>query len=81
MAEAGIPVRRRGSNTAAGKATRARRAEARAAARLGVEDLHAWLAVRRAEGWTLTRLAATVGHSTHWVRWRLSEPADGESAR
>lgn len=71
MDEAGIVVRPRGANTAEGKQARARTAEAAAASRVGADDLVIWLAQRRAAGWTLSRLAAAVGHSTHWVRWRL----------
>ena len=71
MSTAEIIVRSPGYNTAAGKRSRAHAAEAAAAARVGTDDLVAWLSERRASGWTLTRLAAAVGHSTHWVRWRL----------
>lgn len=49
-----------------------RRAEARAADRVGTEDLVGWLRERRAAGWSLTRLAAAVGHSRHWVHSRIA---------
>ena len=75
---AGITVRPTGVNTAAGKRSRARTAEVAAAARVGTVDVIAWMAERRAAGWTLTSLAAAVGHSTHWVRWRL--PSEEASA-
>lgn len=71
--EAGIVARPTGRNTLAGKQSRARAAEAAAAVRVGTSDVVAWMVERRAAGWTLTRLAAAVGHSTHWVRWRLPE--------
>ena len=69
--DADIAVRRPGRNTAAGKRARALSADQVAADRVGTRDLVAWLAERRAAGWSLTRLAAAVGHSTHWIRWRL----------
>lgn len=68
---AGVTLRATGHNTAAGKRSRALTAEAEAARRLGTDDLPAWLAERHAQGWPLTRLAAAVGHTTHWVRARL----------
>jgi len=73
LADAGVTVRPTGTNTASGKRARARAAEAAAAARLGTDDLIHWLSQRRDAGWTLTQLAAQVGHSTHWVRWRLPQ--------
>ncbi|MFI5934190.1 hypothetical protein [Actinoplanes sp. NPDC051494] len=69
--EAGIAVRLTGVNTVAGRRSRAVTAERIAAARLGTDDLHGWLCARRNAGWSLVRLAEAVGHSTHWVRWRL----------
>ena len=83
LTAAGITVRSTGHNTSAGKRSRAETADAVAAARVGTDDLHGWLADRYDQGWSLTRLATAVGHSTHWVRWRLSvhrrgtEPATG----
>jgi hypothetical protein len=74
MEAAGIPLRRPGQQPLAARRSRARAAEAAAAARVGTDDLPRWLAERHAEGWTLTRLAAAVGHTTHWVRWRLTRP-------
>lgn len=68
LCDAGLAVRRPGSNTAAGKASRALAAEVAAGIRVGTDDLPGWLAARRDAGWSLTRLAAAVGHSTHWVR-------------
>lgn len=76
---AGVEIRATGINTAAGRRSRAITAELAAARRLGTTDLHTWLHDRRTAGWPLTRLAA-VGHSTHWVRWRLEAMA-GSSAR
>jgi hypothetical protein len=73
MADAGIPPRRPGHQSAEAKRARARTAEAAAAVRVGTEDLHRWLADRRSGGWTLTRLADAVGHSAQWVRWRLDQ--------
>ena len=72
---AGVQVRPTGVNTAAGRRSRAIDAEQAAARRLRTDDLHTWLRDRRAAGWPLTRLAAAVGHSTHWVQWRLSPTA------
>lgn len=69
--DAGLAVRPPGSNTAAGKASRALAAEVAAGIRVGTDDLPGWLADHHDAGWSLTRLAAAVGHSTHWVRWRL----------
>lgn len=74
LVEAGVAVRPTGSNTTAGKRSRARAADERAADRLGVPDLHGWLRERYAEGWTLGQLSRAVGHSSHWVRWRLDAP-------
>jgi hypothetical protein len=71
LTAAGITVRSTGHNTSAGKRSRAETADAVAAARVGTDDLHGWLADRYDQGWSLTRLATAVGHSTHWVRWRL----------
>lgn len=71
MAAAGIMIRPPGANTSTGKRSRAGRAEIAAALRVGTGDLPDWLGQRRAAGWTLTQLAAAVGHSTYWVRWRL----------
>ena len=76
LAAAGVPVRSTGINTKEGKRSRARTAEARAADQLGVPDLHAWLRDRYAEGWTLVQLGRAVGHSSHWVSWRLDATRD-----
>ncbi|AGZ41087.1 MucR family transcriptional regulator [Actinoplanes friuliensis] len=70
---AGVAVRPTGVNTAEGRRSRALSADRAAAVRVGTDDLHAWLGRRRTEGWSLVRLAAAVGHSTHWVRWRLDK--------
>lgn len=56
---------------------RAARADEVAAARVGTDDLVAWLTERRLAGRTLTELASAVGHSTHWVRWRLERTGCG----
>lgn len=71
LARAGVTVRPPGVNTADGRRSRALAADQEAAQRLGVADLQAWLADRHREGWSLHQLAAVVGHSSHWVRWRL----------
>lgn len=73
LLDAGVQVRAQGANTAAGRRSRARAADARAGELLGVTDLPGWLRARRADGWTLTRLAEAVGHSPAWVRWRLDD--------
>lgn len=71
--DAGVSLRPPGVNTPAGRRSRALTADARAAEQLGIPDLHQWLQDHAAQGWSLSRLAATVGHSTHWVRWRLEQ--------
>lgn len=71
MAEAGLILRPTGTNTADGKRSRARSADGAAAARVGTDDLGRWLSEHRAAGSTLQELAVLVGHSSHWVRWRL----------
>lgn len=81
MMAAGISVRPPGHNTPGGKRSRARRADDRAAERVGTEDLHRWLSSRATAGWTLTELAEAVGHSTHWIRWRLDAADDDGPAR
>lgn len=73
----GITLRKRGVNTVAGRRSRAVAAETAAALLLGTDNLRTWLRDRRAEGWTLTRLGAAVGHSSHWVRWRLDDAGPG----
>lgn len=40
----------------------------------GGGDLAGWLRERHTAGWSLSRLGHAVGHSTHWVRWRLEAP-------
>lgn len=79
LTQAGVPVRPSGVNTDFGQRSRARTADARAAERLGVDDLAGWLLERRHEGWSLTRLGEAVGHSTHWVRWRLEARAAAQA--
>lgn len=71
MADADITIRPRGHQPAVARRSRARTAERAAAARIGTDDVVRWIADRHAQGWTLSRLAAAVGHTTHWVRWRL----------
>ncbi len=70
----GVVLRPRGVNTAVGHRSRAHTADTQAAARVGTDDLPAWITERHARGWSLTRLARELGHSTHWVRWRLESP-------
>lgn len=72
MDAAGIARRAPGDTSPAGRRSRAVRADAAAAARVGVEDLTGWLARQRAAGRTYTELARAVGHSPPWVRSRLS---------
>ncbi|MEV0131756.1 hypothetical protein AB0H83_25255 [Dactylosporangium sp. NPDC050688] len=77
---AGVQIRATGHNTTAGKRSRAASADEAAAQRVGTTDLRAWLRDRYTDDWTLTRLAAAVGHSTHWIRWRLaSESPDTQT--
>jgi hypothetical protein len=71
LTAAHIVVRRSGTNTATGKRSRAQRADAAAAAKVGTDDLLAWLTSRRENGATLAELAAAVEHSAPWVKWRL----------
>ena len=71
MNAAGITRRPSGSTSRAGRRSRAVRADAAAAARIGTDDLVAWLVDRRTAGQTLAELAQAVGHSTPWVRSRL----------
>lgn len=80
MTEAGITPRPPGINSAEGKRSRARTADALAAARVGTDDLEAWLRERHVAGWTLRSLAEAVGHSPHWVQWRLDRPAPTPAA-
>jgi len=80
LAAAEITVRPTGCNTPAGKRSRAQAADAAAAARVGTGDLHGWLTARYDQGWSLTRLAAAVGHSAHWVRWRLDAASQGSES-
>lgn len=71
MATAGVDVRRPGDTTPAGRRARALANEKTAAARVGTDDISAWLTERHAAGWSLSRLGREVGRSAHWVRWRL----------
>lgn len=79
LAAAGVTLRPRGQNTAAGKRARASATEAVAAARVGSADVRRWLSEHKEAGWSLSRLAAAVGHSTQWVRWRL-DTAPGQAS-
>lgn len=74
LRDSDIHIRNPGANTPAGKRSRAVAADAQAAALLGIEDLPAWLTERHEQGVSLTKLARTVGHSSHWVRWRINHP-------
>lgn len=69
-----ITIRPVGSNSALSKRSRAMTNDASAADRVGAGDIHAWLAQRHAEGWSLSRLAKAVGHSSPWVSQRLPSP-------
>lgn len=80
MRAAGIELRAPGENTSDGRRSRARAAELAAAHRVGTDDLAGWLQSRRERGWTLTALGVAVGHSSHWVKWRLLEATDVPAA-
>jgi len=67
----GTPRRSVGANTADGKRARVRSADRAVAERLGIDDLAAWLIEQRRNGTSLAQLGRLVGHSSHWVRWRL----------
>jgi hypothetical protein len=71
MTSAGIAIRPTGINSSKGKVSRARTADQVAAKLVGTDDLPRWLAQRRDEGQTLGEFADAVGHSYHWVQWRL----------
>jgi len=71
---AGVSVRPPGVNTPAGKRSRAEAGTSAAATRVGAVDLGVWLNERHDAGWSLRELGAVAGHSTHWVRWRLTGP-------
>lgn len=75
MTAAGIVIRRPGDTTPAGRRSRAQASERSAAARVGTDDITDWLAERYAAGSSLSALAEAVGHSWHWVRWRLPAAA------
>jgi hypothetical protein len=76
MTTAGIDLRRPGHTTLAGRRSRAEAAEREAAARVGTDDIAAWLTERRAAGWSLLRLGEAVGRSGPWVRRRLLGSAE-----
>lgn len=71
LKRAGVDLRPQGANSARGKRSRAIANEQRAAQRVGTDDLKAWLNEQHRCGASLSELARRVGHSTHWVRWRL----------
>lgn len=71
MADTEITLRPASVNSAEGKRSHARTADAAAADRVGTDDLLRWLHERHLAGWTLEALADAVGHTPHWVRWRL----------
>jgi len=69
------PTRRSGhASPLEGKRSRAETGTSAAAPRVGAVDLGIWLNERHVAGWSLRELGAVVGHSTHWVRWRLTGP-------
>lgn len=74
MQAAGITTRPVGSNSASAKRSRAMTNDLAAADRVGAADIHGWLAQRHSEGWSLSRLARAVGHSSPWVAQRLPSP-------
>lgn len=78
MEAAGVAIRAPGQTTEAGRRSRAVRSDEAAQRRLGVDDLRTWLREQRDAGATLTELAQAVGHTTHWVRWRLDEDPDSD---
>lgn len=71
LAQQGIPVRATGVNSGAGKRARVGLNDARAAERVGAEDIVLWLREGQAAGATLRGLAAAVGRSVPWVVARL----------
>jgi len=71
LTEAGVTRRPVGATTPAGRRSRASANDAAAAARVGTDDVGRWLAARHRAGWSYRQLAAAVGHSSHWVRWRV----------
>jgi hypothetical protein len=77
MLDAGIVIRPSGANTSEGKRSRARRAEAAAAERVGTDNIRRWLNEQRAKGQTLAQLGVAVDHSAPWVRWRLDSEVPG----
>ncbi len=77
MDAATITVRSTGATTPAGRRSRAVEADAAAAASVGTDDIVRWLDEHRTAGWSLIRLARSVGHSTQWVKWRLERRSDG----
>lgn len=81
MVEAGVTPRRQGFNRPDARRSRARTADAVAAARVGTDDLLGWLVRRRDEGLTLDRLGTAVGRSGRWVRWRLERAEDLTTAQ
>lgn len=72
LISAEVSLRPQGTNTAAGKRSRAETADHQAAQRVGTPDLACWLRDRRAAGWSLQRLAEAVGRSIPWVQGRLA---------
>lgn len=71
LRDAGVAVRATGQNSVGGRRSRAVMADDAAAAAVGTDDLVGWLRCRHEQGWSLSRLGRAVGHSAHWVRWRL----------
>lgn len=71
LERAGVTLRDRGTNSAQGKRSRAIANEQLAAQRVGTDDLNAWLSEQHRRGVTLSELGRRVGHSSHWVRWRV----------
>lgn len=72
LADAGVPLRASGRNTPEGKRTRMVTADRRTAEHVGCADIRSWLSERRAEGWSLRRLADETQRSVPWVSARLS---------
>jgi len=79
MTNAGISIRPIGLNIPEGRQSRAAQADTVAAARVGTDDLLRWLRQRWSSGASLTELGKAVGHSAHWVRWRLERYTEDTS--
>ncbi|MFI6908405.1 hypothetical protein ACIBKY_44595 [Nonomuraea sp. NPDC050394] len=73
LVEQGVALRASGATTDTGRRSRITANIAKAAAAVGAADLRRWLRERRAEGWSLRRLAERLDRSVPWVQARLAE--------